>query len=186
MENESVKELKVLSVTRCTQDGGAYMAILKEMSGTRIMPVLMERSDAFQLLMKMKGTKHSPLPSSMSDIMKSAFLQSGMNIEEVRISAVQAGVTYCHILYRENSVARMIRFCKASDGLILAYTFDCPVTIHEALLEQQYMREVGNGSYSIPVNSVNIEALEEALKRAVEDENYELASQLRDEIERRR
>lgn len=48
------------------------------------------------------------------------------------------------------------------------------------------MRETGDGTYSIPVNSVNIEALKEALKRAVEDENYELASQLRDEIERRK
>ena len=48
------------------------------------------------------------------------------------------------------------------------------------------MREVGNGTYSMPVNSVSIEALKEALKRAVEDENYELASQLRDEIERRK
>lgn len=186
MINESVKELKVLSVSRCTQDGGVYMAILKERRGERIMPVLMERSDAFQLLMKMKGVKPTSLPSSMSDIMKSVFMQSGMNIEEVRISAVQAGVTYCHILYREGAVLRMIRYCKAADGLILAYTFDCPVTIQEALLEQQYMRETGDGTYSIPVNSVNIEALKEALKRAVEDENYELASQLRDEIERRK
>ena len=38
----------------------------------------------------------------------------------------------------------------------------------------------------MPVNSVNIEALQEALKRAVEEENYELASQLRDEIRRRK
>lgn len=186
MVTESVKELKVLSVSRCTQDGSAYMAVLKERIGVRIMPVLMERSDAYQLLMKMKGMRPSSLPSSMSDIMKSAFQQSGMNIEEVRISAVQAGVTYCHILYSENTVSRMIRYCKAADGLILAYTFDCPITISESLLEQQYMREVGDGSYSIPVNSVNIEALKEALKRAVEEENYELASQLRDEIERRK
>ena len=48
------------------------------------------------------------------------------------------------------------------------------------------MREIGEGMYSIPVNSVSVEALKEALKRAVEDENYELASQLRDEIERRK
>ena len=72
------------------------------------------------------------------------------------------------------------------DCLILAYTFDCPITIGEALLEHQYMREVGDGMYSIPVNSVSVDALKEALKRAVEDENYELASQLRDEIERRK
>lgn len=184
--NDSVKELKVLSVSRCTQDGGAYMALLKERTGERIIPVLLERSDAFQLLMKMRGAVPSALPASMSDILHRVFLQSGMNVEEVRISAVQAGVTYCHILYSEDTVRRMIRYCKAADGLILAYTFDCPVTIHESLLEQQYMRDAGNGNYSIPVNSVGIEALKEALKRAVEDENYELASQLRDEIERRK
>lgn len=80
----------------------------------------------------------------------------------------------------------MIRYGKASDCLLLAYTFDCPITISESLLEQQYMREIGDGTYSIPVNSVNIEALQEALNRAIEDENYELASQLRDEIERRK
>lgn len=184
--SESVKELRVQTVSKCTKDGAAYMAILRERDGKRILPVLMERSEAFQLLMKMKGMKDLSLPSTMADIMKAAFLQCGMDVEEVRIAAVQAGVTYCHLLYRERSVYHMVRYCKAPDCLILAYTFDCPITINESLLEHQYMREVGDGTYSIPVNSVNLEALEEALKRAVEDENYELASQLRDEIERRK
>ena len=80
----------------------------------------------------------------------------------------------------------MIRGCRAADGLILAYTFNSPITIGESLLAQQYMRELDGGLYSMPVNSVNIEALKEALERAIEEENYELASQLRDEIERRK
>lgn len=183
--DESVKELKVLSVSKCTKDGGAYMAVLREREGKRILPVLMERSDAFQLMMKMKGGK-SVLPSTMADVMKAAFMQSGMTVEEIRIAAVQAGVTYCHILYSDRTQYHMLHYCRASDGLILAHTFDCPITINESLLEHQYMREVGADTYSIPVNSVNVEALKEALKRAVEDENYELASQLRDEIERRK
>lgn len=185
MMSEEVKELKVLTVSKCTEDGAAYMALLREKDGKRILPVLMERSEAFQLLMKMKGVKKSDLPSTMADVMRAAFQQCEMNIEEVRIAAVGAGVTYCHILYREHAMYHMIRYCKAADCLILAYTFDCPITIGETLLGQQYMREVGEGMYSIPVNSVNIEALREALKRAIEEENYELASQLRDEIKRR-
>ena len=184
--NENVRELQVHAVSKCTQDGSAYLAILKERDGRRILPVLMERSEAFQLLMRMKGVGSTSLPSSMADVMRAAFMQCGMNVEEVRIAAVQAGVTYCHILYRAANTYHMIRYCKASDCLILAYTFDCPITINESLLEHQYMREVGNGTYSMPVNSVSIEALKEALKRAVEDENYEWASQLRDEIERRK
>ena len=85
----------------------------------------------------MKGNKKNTLPSSMADIMRTAFTQCNMDIEEVRIAAVEGGVTYCHVLYREGSVFHMIRYCKASDCLILAYTFDCPITIGEALLEHQ-------------------------------------------------
>ena len=55
--NEAVKELKVLTVSKCTEDGAAYMAVLKEKDGERILPVLIERSEAFLLLMKMKGNK---------------------------------------------------------------------------------------------------------------------------------
>lgn len=184
--NEEVKELKILTVSKCTEDGAAYMAILREKDGKRILPVLMERSEALQLLMKMKDGRRPVLPSSMADVMRAAFLQCGMDVEEVRIANVEAGVTYCHLLYRDENVFHMVRYCKAADCLILAYTFDCPITISETLLEKQYMREVGDGLYSMPVNSVNIEALQEALKRAVEEENYELASQLRDEIRRRK
>lgn len=183
---ETVKELVVQTVSKCTADGADYMAVLREKDGKRILPVLMERSDAFLLLMRMKGVKSDALPSSMADIMRAAFVQCSMTIEEVRIAAVEGGVTYCHVLYSQEGAFHMIRYCKASDCLILAYTFGCSVTISEALLERQYMREVGDGMYSIPVNSVNIEALKEALQRAVEEENYELASQLRDEIERRK
>lgn len=184
--DESIRELNIISVTKCTRDGSAYMAILKEKDGQRIMPVLMERSDAFQLLMKMKGARLTGMPLNIADIMRSAFSQSEMDIVEVRIAAVQAGITYCHILFREHGTFRMVRFCKAADGLILAYTFGSRITINEGLLAQQYMRDLGDGAYSMPVNSVNVEALEEALKRAVEEENYELASQLRDEINRRK
>jgi protein-arginine kinase activator protein McsA len=38
---------------------------------------------------------------------------------------------------------------------------------------------------SLPVNTLSLEMLDQALKKAVEDENYELASQLRDERKRR-
>ena len=112
--NEAVKELKVLTVSKCTEDGAAYMAVLKEKDGERILPVLIERSEAFLLLMKMKGNKKNTLPSSMADIMRTAFTQCNMDIEEVRIAAVEGGVTYCHVLYREGSVFHMIRYCHMS------------------------------------------------------------------------
>ena len=96
--NEAIKELKVVTVSKCTEDGAAYIAVLKEKDGERILPVLIERSEAYLLLMKMKGNKKNALPSSMSDIMRAAFMQCNMSIEEVRIATVEGGVTYCHVL----------------------------------------------------------------------------------------
>lgn len=184
--DEKVRHLKLLSVSKCSKDGETYMAIMAEVKGIRIMPVLMNRLEAVHLRNQAMNTMAAVLPSSVPDILLAIFRQTGMTIEEVRIAAVEAGVTFCHILYKENGTLRVVRYCKAADALAVALAFDCPVTIHEKLFEKQYMREVSNGTYSIPLNSVHLEALQETLQRAVENEDYELASLLRDEIERRK
>ena len=38
---------------------------------------------------------------------------------------------------------------------------------------------------AIPINTMDVKHLKSALEKAVDDENYELASHLRDEIKRR-
>lgn len=184
--NDNVKRLEVFSVLKCSNDGSSFMAMLKETDGERMLPVIIEHSNAILLTLKMKKVPFSSgFPTSMADILRETFKQCGMNVEEVRIVTVQAGVTYCHILYKAGAAFHMLRYCRASDGLIVAYTFGSPITIFESLLQQQYMRELGNGVYSIPANTVSIDVLKNALKRAVEDENYEIAARLRDEIKRR-
>lgn len=183
--NNNVRKLKVVTVLKCTNDGGAFMAMLKETDGGRMLPVIIERPDAILLAQKMKKAPISHTPNSIADILHATFKQCNIDVEEVRIIAVQAGITYCHILYKQAAAYHMLRYCRASDGLIIAYTIGCPVTIPESLLERQCMREMGNGIYSIPTNTVSLDVLKEALKRAVEDENYEIAARLRDEIKRR-
>ena len=60
-----------------------------------------------------------------------------------------------------------------------------PIYTSESLLAREHIFEDGSGSISIPVSSVGIDVLREALSRAIREENYELAAQLRDEISRR-
>lgn len=181
-----LRTLYVTNVTRCTRDGEAYMAVLRETGGDRMLPVLMEREAAQQLMLRLQHVVRPSLPSSLTGIMYQVFNSCRIDVHQVRISAVQAGVTFCHLLFEQGGVERVVRHCRASDGLLLAYTFGCPICIDEELLERQYMRQAGEDSYSMPVNSVSNEALKSALEQAVREENYELASQLRDELERRK
>ena len=69
---------------------------------------------------------------------------------------------------------------------------DCPIFIYESILERECIRltdgderpdtpEEDENSRTEPVSIIS---LEEALNKAIQEENYELAARLRDEINR--
>ncbi len=184
--SENLRRLEIHSITKCTRDGEAYMVVLNEVAGRRILPVLTDQYAAQQIFHRWRGGSEGPVSvTSLPDVFFSAFHSFRIRMEEVRISAVEGGVTYCHLVFDQDGVHRVVRNCRASDGLVLAATFGCPIHIAEELLDMQSMRQTSEDSYSIPVNSVTTEALRNALEQAVKDENYELASKLRDELQRR-
>ena len=53
------------------------------------------------------------------------------------------------------------------------------------MFEEQINRQKGEGQVSMPITAMNKKLLEEAMHAAVEEENFELASVLRDEIKMR-
>ena len=75
---------------------------------------------------------------------------------------------------------------RASDGVLIAYISDMPIYIEEQLLLRQGIpysdSETG---ISVPVNVISNDMLLKALDKAVNDEDYEKASQIRDELRRR-
>ena len=75
---------------------------------------------------------------------------------------------------------------RASDAVLLSLAARIPIYIESSLMARQSVHFSGlSHAVSLPVNTLSIEMLDQALKKAVEDENYELASQLRDERKRR-
>ena len=76
---------------------------------------------------------------------------------------------------------------RASDAVLLSYISDVPIYIDAQLMSQQsvlYNKEAKG--LSLPVNSLTDEMIMSALDKAIHNENYELASSLRDEIKRRK
>ncbi len=76
---------------------------------------------------------------------------------------------------------------RACDAVLLSYIGKIPLFIEERLMMKQsvpYYRETKN--VYMPINVVSNNMLKEALDKAVKDENYELASHLRDEMLRRK
>ncbi|MBP3726197.1 MAG: bifunctional nuclease family protein [Bacteroidaceae bacterium] len=91
---------------------------------------------------------------------------------------------YVVFLYDEtHSTAYALR---ASDAVLLALVSDIPIYIEDNLFRRQSIALQENGqSVRIPLNSLPLHMLEEALQQAIDDEAFEQASRLRDEIRRR-
>ena len=75
---------------------------------------------------------------------------------------------------------------RASDGVLIAQIAGLPIYMEERLLMRQGMpfneKDVG---VSVPVNVISNDMLRRALDKAVSEEDYEKASQIRDELRRR-
>ena len=72
-------------------------------------------------------------------------------------------------------------------AVLLSYIGKIPLYIEEGLMDKQSVKYVREASgVSIPVNTISDDMLQKALDKAIADENYELASHLRDEMKRRK
>lgn len=79
-----------------------------------------------------------------------------------------------------------IRKIRMSDAVLLSMISDVPLYIDGALMEQQSIPfQEANTRVSIPINTLDIDKLKEALDKAVDEENYRLASVIKDELGRR-
>ncbi len=94
---------------------------------------------------------------------------------------------YRALIYNYNKETLEPISLRASDAVLLAYISKTPLYIEASLMQKQsveYYR--GSKGMVLPVNSISNEMLRSALDKAVKDEDYELASHLRDEMRRRK
>ena len=76
---------------------------------------------------------------------------------------------------------------RASDAILLAVIGEVRIYTSDDLMDRQSVIYKKNSSgMSIPVNVLNEDMLNKAFEKAVKDEDYELASRLRDELKKRK
>lgn len=93
--------------------------------------------------------------------------------------------TYKTLLYNVNTYDTVM--IDIGDAVLLSVIGDLPIYAEQKLMQRQSVPYTeGDSKVAIPVNAISKEMIEEALEKAIEEENYELASQLRDELQRRK
>lgn len=116
------------------------------------------------------------LPEILVRLLKS---ETDMHFE-IRIEDIRDG-EYLSSIY--NTKTQEIIPMQIVDAVLLSLVSGIPLSVEEELMQRQ-SAEYHKDSHGLklPINALSLEMLEEAMRRAVSEENYELASMLKDEI----
>ncbi len=161
------------------------MLLLKEKNGERILPIMMSTRRALTLMMRSRVPLPMPVATSVPDASLLLLRKFGIELKRMELTAIKDGVFFSKLVAERDGEEKALDFCPANDGLVLATMALCPIMIEDELLEAQYLHKTGANTFAININTLTRKMLEDALKHAVESENYEAASQLRDELAKR-
>lgn len=169
-------QLRFDSIQQVVGGDGVSIVILTDMERKNALSVVCDRHMSLQLSMRVKKLKmcDNMLPETLVGLLKDKY--------ELMIFGLYDG-QYQVVLMDEYGNSRRILM---SDAILLTMISDTPLYIEGTLMGRQCVPfEAGAKGIAIPINTMDVSRLKQALQRAVDDENYELASQLRDEISKR-
>lgn len=175
-------ELKVHDMSSTLQPADAYALVLEEVNGNRKLPIIIGSLEAQAIKIVMMEYK-MPRPLT-HDLFLTVTKELGATLKKVLIYKVKDGVYYSYLFIEKEGEEIKID-SRTSDAIALAMRCECPIYTTDEIMESEQLNEITGKGFSAPVNTVDIVALKEALARAIEEEDYEQASRLRDEIKRR-
>lgn len=180
---ENLVELKIHDMSTTLYPADAYALVLEEVEGGRKLPIIIGRLEAQAI--KVMMLKYQPPRPLTHDLFPAVTLQLGVSLKRILIYKAKDGVFYSYLCFDKEGEEFKVD-ARTSDAVALALRYQCPMYTTESIMDSEHLHDMGEGKFSVPITSVSLEMLEEALEAAIEKEEYEQASQLRDEIRKRK
>ena len=190
----SLIQLRVNRITYSQNQSGAYAMILDEVDGKRKLPVVIGEFEAQSIAVNLDKDIKPQRPFT-HDLFKNFAYRFDIAIKRVIITKLVDGVFYSSLICERDKIEEIID-SRTSDAMSLALRFKAPIYTHESVLEKAgVVFEKGELpaqgtpddelSDELNYSDLSNQELENAIKKAVKKEDYELAARLRDEISKR-
>ena len=193
-------KLEISGIAYSQTQSGSYVLTLSEAAGKRKLPIVIGGFEAQAIAVELE--KMIPNRPLTHDLIKSFCITYDVIIKEVLIYKFVEGVFYSKLICEKDGAISEID-SRTSDAIAVGVRFNSPIFTLSNVLEEAGITSdqedafEGDSIYeeeedvfkeeqelSSLVND-SIQDLEKQLQEALENENYELASKLRDEIKKR-
>jgi bifunctional DNase/RNase len=193
--NKNKIELQIANIQPSGSTSGAYTMVLAETDGMRRLPIVIGGVEAQAIAIELeKMTPSRPLTHDLFRSLSHAF---NIEVEEVLIYNLVEGIFFAKLIATHNGRSAEID-ARTSDAVAIAVRFNCPIYCYEFIIEAAGVSGEEESGMQLEESDIDMERIESApeenmsideLKRqldiALANEEYEKASQIRDEINKR-
>nr|MCR5680397.1 DUF151 domain-containing protein [Prevotella sp.] len=172
--------LRFESIQQIVGNDDVSVIILTDEARQRALSIVCDADMTHQITLRLQG-KEDECKNMLPEVLWQMLSKDTYELMVVGIFNGQYQVVLMNIDTKTNVRLRM------ADAILLHLISHIPLYIENGLMGRQCapFDEKATG-VAIPINTMDLERLKSALDHAVEVENYKLASQLRDEIKRRK
>ncbi|WP_392437904.1 bifunctional nuclease family protein [Cruoricaptor ignavus] len=186
------KRLRIRGISYSQTQSGAYALLLEDEESRMKLPVVIGNYEAQSISLGLEKDIQPPRPLT-HDLFTSFVSAVNFTLESVVIYQIVDGVFYSNINFRDNeSGEELILDARTSDAVAMAVRSDAPIyTTKEVLNETGIILDIEeipaeqdkaeDGDYQ----GVTKEALQDLLDKAVQEEDFDTALEIQEELKKR-
>ncbi len=207
----SLVRLNIKGISYSQTQNGAYALILNEVDGDRKLPIVIGAFEAQSIAIALEKEIQPPRPLT-HDLFKSFSDRFLIHVKQVIIHKLVDGIFYSSLICERDGIEEIID-ARTSDAIALALRFQSPIFTYKNILDkagvhlnlpkdtestkkviddvlgdvvfEEDTKEDQAIKQSSQLSHISLQKLNTLLKEAVENENYENAAKIRDEISKR-
>lgn len=203
----SLVRLKITGISYSQTQTDAYALVLKEEDGERTLPIIIGAFEAQAIAIALEKNIKPPRPLT-HDLFKTFADRFKIVVKQVIIHKLVDGVFFSSLICEKDKIEEIID-ARTSDAIALAVRFNAPIFTYKNILDkagiflklkEEKDRETDKEMEDMesieefltdsmeeenPFIDKSLKELENMLEKAVVDEDYELAADIRDEMEER-
>jgi len=186
-----LKEVKILGLSYSKTQIGQFVLVLGEKKGTLKIPIIIKESEAQYIAIQLENIK-SQKPY-IFDVVKKLTDGLQSDLYQVAITHILEGVFHAKLVFT-NMIDEFEIPCSIGDAVCLSVVYGCKLYCSDEVLNMTGIQMDDDGNITDEQQEENVkkprdyksvlsvEDLEKLLDKAVSNEEYEIASQIRDKI----
>ena len=198
-------QLEILGLSSSQSQSGSFALVLGETDGNRRLPIIIGMFEAQAIAIEIE--KIIPNRPMTHDLFKSFGHSFNYTIKEIVISDLKEGVFFAKIVCENDSKTVEID-ARPSDAIAIGLRFSAPIYTYEKIMtdagiiltdesedeasdltaeitKEESKTKTPSPSEDKPLKDHSYDKLKEMLNKALDEEDYERAAKIRDELNRR-